>query len=50
MQYKKSTDTTFTDWTHSGVGTITTITETNGLDAGTSYQVRVRAKSDGVGF
>ncbi len=42
MEYKKITDTDFTDASHSGPGTTITIT---GLEASTSYQVRVRAKN-----
>ena len=40
VQYKKTTDTSFSNWTHTGVGRTTTIT---GLEEDTSYQVRVRA-------
>ena len=47
VEYKKSTDTSFTDLGHSGTATTATIT---GLDPDTSYQVRVRAEnSDGDG-
>ena len=42
VEYKKITDTDFTDASHSGDGTAITIT---GLEASTSYQVRVRAKN-----
>ena len=40
VQYKKSTDNSFTDDDHSGTGTTTTIAD---LDPNTSYHVRVRA-------
>ncbi len=40
VQYKETTATSFTDVTHSGTATTATIT---GLEADTSYQVRVRA-------
>ena len=43
VQYKKSSDPTFTDGTHSGTDTTTTINPQGGLEPGTSYQVRVRA-------
>ena len=43
VQYKKSTDTSFTDWSHSGTSTTTTINPQDGLKPDTSYQVRVRA-------
>ena len=43
VQYKKSTDTSFTDWSHSGTSTTTTINPQDGLEPDTSYQVRVRA-------
>ena len=42
VEYKKITDTDFTVASHSGPGTTITIT---GLEASTSYQVRVRAKN-----
>ena len=45
VQYKKTTDTGFADATHSGTNTTTAI---SGLDADTSYQVRVRAKNTDV--
>ena len=41
VQYKKSTDASFTDHTHTDTSTSTEIED---LDADTSYQVRVRAK------
>ena len=44
VQYKKSTDTSFSDWTHGGTDTTITINQ-DGLEPGMSYQVRVRAKS-----
>ena len=43
VQYKKSVATAFTDVTHDGTGTTVAI---EGLDPGTSYQVRVQATSD----
>ena len=45
VEYKKTTDTSFTDHAHSGT---TTSTNIEGLDDDTSYQVRVRA-TNGVG-
>ena len=42
VQYKLSTDTTWTDWTFAGTGTTTVITS---LQSGTSYDVRVAAKN-----
>ena len=47
VQYKKSVDTEFTDLVpaHSGTVTTATINPTDGLEADTSYQVRVRAKN-----
>ena len=47
VQYKKSVDTEFTDLNpaHSGTVTTATINPTDGLEPGTSYQVRVRAKN-----
>ena len=44
VQYKETTKPSFTDYTHSGTGTATTITTE--LKADTSYQVRVRATND----
>ena len=46
VQYKKSTDASFTDDDHSGSTTSTTIAD---LEADTSYQVRVRAKNGANG-
>ena len=43
VQYKKSTDNSFTNDTYSGTDTTTTIT---GLETDTSYDVRVRATND----
>ena len=45
VQYKKSTDPSFTDWSYSGTSTTTTIDPQDGLELepDTSYQVRVRA-------
>ena len=45
VQYKKSVDTEFTDLSpaHSGTVTTATINPTDGLEADTSYQVRVQA-------
>ena len=47
VQYKKSVDTEFTDLApaHSGTVITATINPTDGLEPGTSYQVRVRAKN-----
>ena len=42
LQYKLSTDSTWSDFAHSGTGVTATIT---GLTAGMSYQVRVQAKN-----
>ena len=42
VQYKKSTNPAFIDFSHSGMGTTATISN---LDPDTSYQVRVRATS-----
>ena len=42
VEYKKTTDLEFDEWTRSGEATTATIT---GLETDTSYQVRVRAKS-----
>ena len=42
VQYKLSSDTTWTDWTFSGTSTSTAITA---LQSGTSYDVRVAAKN-----
>ena len=42
VEYKKTSESTWGTWTHSGTGTSTTIT---GLDTGTTYEVRVRAKN-----
>ena len=50
VQYKKNVDTEFTDWTHSGIVTSATINPGDGLEPGTSYQVRVRAtNAEGTG-
>ena len=46
VQYKKTTAASFTDGDHTGV---TTSTNINGLEADTSYQVRVRATGDTTG-
>ena len=43
VQYKKTTETTYTDDTHSGASRTASI---SGLEAGTSYHVRVRAEND----
>ena len=40
VQYKKTTETGFSDWPHTGTDGVATITD---LEADTSYQVRVRA-------
>ena len=50
VQYKKSVDTKFTDLEPAHSGTVTTaeINPTDGLEPGTSYQVRVRAKNGGT--
>ena len=42
VEYKKTTDLEFSEWTHDIAATTATIT---GLEADTSYQVRVRAKN-----
>ena len=42
VQYKKSTGTSYSDWTHASTDKIATITD---LDPNTLYQVRVRAKN-----
>ena len=43
VQYRQGTSGSFSNWSHSGTGTSTTIT---GLNVSTLYQVRVRARSD----
>ena len=43
VQYKKTSDSDWTDWSHSGTATTATIT---GLTNGTNYQVQVRAAND----
>ncbi len=43
VQYRKGSSGSFTNASHSGTGTTATI---SGLDAGTSYQVQVRATND----
>ena len=50
VQYKKSVDTKFTDLepAHSETVTTAAINPTDGLEPGTSYQVRVRAKNGGT--
>ena len=45
VQYKKSSDPTFSDGTQSGTDTSTTINPQGGLEPGTSYQVRVRVRA-----
>ena len=50
VRYKKSVDTAFTDFTHSGTGTTATIPASGELDPDTSYQVRVQATNgEGTG-
>ena len=50
VQYKKSVDVEFTVWTHSSDVTTATIDPGDGLEADTSYQVRVQAtNADGTG-
>ena len=43
VQYKKTSDSTWTNFAHTGTGTSTTVT---GLEAGVSYDVEVRAVND----
>ena len=50
VEYKKSVDTEFTDFAHSGTGTTATIPASGELEADTSYDVRVQAENgDGKG-
>ena len=45
VQYKKSTEARFSNWIHTSTSTTATINPSGGLEANTSYQVRVRATS-----